>query len=88
MDLHICSVKTNSPVVIIWVYVMTTQKRQSHKIFSLEYHTLSLHILRENLAGGLGFRREPCWSFVFMIENKPKKLILKSIFPLKGAVEA
>ena len=46
----------------------------------------NLCILSENLAGGLGSRREYYWGCVSTFENTLEKLILKSIFPLKVAL--
>ena len=67
MDLHIYSVKTNSQVSNIGVYVMITQNHQNHKIFSLEYQKL-MHFARKSSR----------WSWVL-----ESWLILKSIFSLK-----
>ena len=37
----------------------------------------NLRVLPENLAEGLGSRRPRCWSYiVFIIENKPKNLVV------------
>ena len=70
MDLRIYSLKANSQAGNKWVYVMTTQKGH-------------LRILPENLTEGFGSKGEGWWNYIF--ENKPKKLILKSIFPKKVA---
>ena len=45
----------------------------------------NLSILPENSSRGLWSRREHCWGYVSGSENTNKKLILKSIFPLKVA---
>ena len=79
MEVCIYSVVANSQAGNIWVYVMTTQKSHSSKILKLGYNNLG--ILPENLARGLGSRREHWWAYVSVFVNTPKKLILKSIFP-------
>ena len=64
--------------VNIWAYVTIVQKGQGHKILNL-----GPQIFMENLAKGLGFTREGCWSYVSIIVNILEKLISKFIFLLK-----
>ena len=85
MDVHIYSVKANSGAGNIRVYIMTTQKGQSYKLFSQGSPGVT------HFAGK--FSRVPrvqekkrCWGYVPVFQNTPEKLLLKSIFPSKVAV--
>ena len=80
MDVRIYRVKAKNQTVNIWVYVITIQKDQGHKILNFGSQKFT-----ENLAGGLGFRRERCWGYISIFVNTLEKLILKFIFPLKVA---
>ena len=80
MDVRKYSANAKNQAINIWVYVTTTQKGQDRRILSL-----GLQIFTENLAEGLGFRRECCWGYVSIFVNTLEKLILKFIFPLKVA---
>ena len=42
----------------------------------------NLCILLKNSAEGLGSKRKHCWGYVFVSENTPEKLTLKSMSPL------
>ena len=64
----IYNVKAENQEVNIWFCVMTTHKEQSCKMLSL-----GLQIFTENLAGGLGLRREYCWGYVSVSVNASRK---------------
>ena len=78
MDVSIYSVKANSQVGNVRVFIMTTQKGQSHTRYSA-WDPKNLCNLTENLAGGLGSRTEH--GYVSVFDNTPEKLILKPSFP-------
>ena len=44
-----------------------------------------MRILLENSEGGLGYRKKRSLGYIFVFENTPVKLSLKSIFPEKVA---
>ena len=57
---------------------MATRKGQSHTRYSA-WDLKNLCIFTENLAGGLGSRKEH--GYVSVFDNTPEKLILKTSFP-------
>ena len=78
MDVGIYSVKAENQAVNLWVYVTTTHKEQGCKMLSL-----GPQIFTENL-GGLGFRRERCWSYVSISVNTTRKANFEIHLPCKS----
>ena len=65
---HIYSIKTKSQAGNTWVKDrMTTQKTKANR--TLAKNLKNLRILSENLAEGLGSRRERSWDYVFTYKN-------------------
>ena len=79
MVVYIYSVKAENQAVNIWVYEMTTHKEQGCKMLSL-----GSQIFAENLAGGLGFRRERCGGYVSISVNTPRKANFEIHLPCKS----
>ena len=59
---------------------MTTQKAKAARYSATDLKNLC--ILPENSIGGLGSRRDCCWSYIPVFEDSPKKLISKFIFSI------
>ena len=53
---------------------MTTQKAKVEGISARDLK--NLHIFLENSAGTFDSRKERCWGYTSIYENKPKKLLL------------
>ena len=64
---------------------MKTQKGKNYKIFNYGSQKLMLGKCQEYSVGGLGSRKEHCLGYTSVSEKTPKRLIVKSIFPLKVA---
>ena len=78
MGVHIYSVKANSEAGNIRVYIMTTQKGQSYKLFSQGSPGVT------HFAGK--FSRVPrvqekkrCWGYVSFFQNRKKKVRKKKV---------